>query len=305
MRAISLADLQIRCDEHQVVVAGGMESMSNAPYLLRKARFGYRFGDGTVEDMMISDGLLCALEGVQMGTHGDNVAAEEGVGREIQDAWALRSHQRAIAAQDSGRRADEIVPIQITTRKSTTLEETDEGPRRDTSAEALANLDPAFNVGGTVTAGNAPGINDGAAAVVVTSDAWASAHGLKALATIVSQAEAAWGPAYLAYTPAMAGEIALKKAGISATDLALVEINEAFANVAYISSKRLGERDEIVNVNGGAVAMGHPIGASGARLVLTLVLELRRRGGGYGLAAICSGGGQGDAIVVHVDPKGL
>ena len=305
MRAVNLADLLIRSDEHQVIVAGGMESMSNAPYLLRKARFGYRFGDGIIEDMMINDGLLCALEGVQMGTHGDNVAAEEGVGREIQDAWALRSHQRAIAAQDSGRHGEEIAPIKIVTRKSTTLVDTDEAPRRDTSSEALAKLDPAFNVGGTVTAGNAPGVNDGAAALIVTSDAWAAELGHRPLATIVSQAEAAWGPAYLAYTPAMAAEIALRKAGIKASDLALVEINEAFANVAYVSAMRLGVSDEIVNVNGGAVALGHPIGASGARLVLTLVLELRRRGGGYGLAAICSGGGQGDAIIVHVDPKGL
>jgi acetyl-CoA C-acetyltransferase len=301
MRAIALADLQIRCGERRVLVAGGMESMSNAPYLLRKARSGYRFGDGVLEDMMISDGLQCAIEGVQMGTHGDNVAAEEGVGRQVQDAWALRSHQRAIAAQDAGRLGEEIVPIEIASRKATTVVDTDEPPRRDTSAEALAKLEPAFNVAGTVTAGNAPGVNDGAAAMVVTSFDWAKDHGIRPLATIVSQADAAWGPAYLAYTPAMAGEIALKKAGIKASDLSLVEINEAFANVAYVSARRLGVSEEIVNVNGGAVALGHPIGASGARIVLSLILELRRRGGGYGLAAICSGGGQGDALVVHVE----
>jgi acetyl-CoA C-acetyltransferase len=301
MRAINLADLQIRCGEHDVVIAGGMESMSNAPYLLRKARFGYRFGDGALEDMMVADGLFCAIEHVQMGTHGDNVAAEVGVGREEQDAWALRSHQRAIAAIDGGQFADEIVPIEIIDRKNPTIVDTDEAPRRDTNAAALAKLKPAFNETGTVTAGNAPGVNDGAAAVVMSSDVWAASKGITPLATIIGQGEAAWGPAYLAYTPAMAGEIALKKAGITAKDLSLVEINEAFANVAYTSMMRLGICDEIVNVNGGAVALGHPIGASGARIVLTLALELKRRGGGYGLAAICSGGGQGDAIVLRVE----
>jgi acetyl-CoA C-acetyltransferase len=301
MRAISLADLEIRAGEHNVIVAGGMESMSNAPYLLRKARFGYRIGGGALEDSMVSDGLRCALEDVQMGTHGDNVSAEEHVGREEQDAWALRSHQRAIAAQDAGRHGEEIVAVEIADRKGQTLIARDEAPRRDTSAEALAKLKPAFSPSGTVTAGNAPGVNDGAAAVVVTSEEWAAENGHAPLATILAHGEAAWGPAYLAYTPAMAGEIALKKAGITVKDLTLVEINEAFANVALIASRRLGVSDEIVNVNGGAVALGHPIGASGARIVLSLVLELRRRGGGYGLAAICSGGGQGDAIVVRVD----
>lgn len=300
MRAIGLADMQIRCGEHEVIVAGGMESMSNAPYLLRNARSGYRFGDGVLEDSAISDGLLCAIDHVQMGTHGDNVSAELGVGRAEQDSWALRSHQRAIAAQDSGRHADEIVPVVSIDKRGTTTVDTDEAPRRDTNSEAMARLKPAFSENGTVTAGNAPGVNDGAAALVVTSDEWAVAHGIVPLATIVAQAEAAWGPAYLALTPAMAGEIALKKAGITAADLKLVEINEAFANVAYVSSRRLGVSDEIVNVNGGAVALGHPIGASGARIILSLALELKRRGGGYGLAAICSGGGQGDAIVIHV-----
>jgi acetyl-CoA C-acetyltransferase len=251
--------------------------------------------------MILKYGQLCAIDHVQMGVHGDNVSAEEGVGREEQDAWALRSHQRALAAQDAGRFAEEIVPVEIADKKGTTTVDRDEAPRRDTSAEALARLKPAFSPDGTVTAGNAPGVNDGAAAVVVVSEDWAAAHGIKPLATIVGQGEAAWGPAYLAYTPAMAGERALKKAGITVRDLKLVEINEAFANVADIAARRLGVCEEIVNVNGGAVALGHPIGASGARLVLTLALELRRRGGGYGLAAICSGGGQGDAIVLHVD----
>jgi acetyl-CoA C-acetyltransferase len=301
MRAITLADLQVRCGEHDVIVAGGMESMSNAPYLLRKARFGYRFGDGTLEDMMIADGLFCAMERVQMGTHGDNVAAEVGCARDVQDAWALESHRRAIAAQDNGLFAEEITPVEVVDRKGTTVVDKDEAPRRDTSAEALGKLKPAFSESGTVTAGNAPGVNDGAAAVVVASKRWAERQGKKPLATVLGHGAAAWGPAYLAFTPAMAGAIALEKAGIKASDLALVEINEAFANVAHTSMQKLGVCAEIVNVNGGAVALGHPIGASGARIVLTLALELRRRGGGYGLAAICSGGGQGDAIVLHVD----
>lgn len=300
MRAITLADTLIRCEDHQVIVAGGMESMTNAPHILRGARAGYRFGNGTLEDMMIVDGLLCAIEDVQMGVHGDAVAAEVAIGREEQDAWALRSHLRAIAAQDSGRFADEIVPVEIIGKKGTTVVEHDEAPRRDTSAEALAKLKPAFTVSGTVTAGNAPGVNDGAAAVVVVSQEWARDHSVTPLATIVSHAAAAWGPAYLAFTPQMAADLALKKAGLTIDDIDLVEINEAFANVAMTSTKRLGIDPEIVNVNGGAVALGHPIGASGARIVLSLIYELKRRGGGRGLAAICSGGGQGDAIIVEV-----
>lgn len=300
MRAITLADTLIRCEDHQVIVAGGMESMTNAPHILRGARAGYRFGNGTLEDMMIVDGLLCAIEDVQMGVHGDAVAAEVAIGREEQDAWALRSHLRAIAAQDSGRFADEIVPVEIIGKKGTTVVEHDEAPRRDTSAEALAKLKPAFTVSGTVTAGNAPGVNDGAAAVVVVSQEWARDHSVTPLATIVSHAAAAWGPAYLAFTPQMAADLALKKAGLTIDDIDLVEINEAFANVAMTSTKRLGIDPEIVNVNGGAVALGHPIGASGARIVLSLIYELKRRGGGRGLAAICSGGGQGDAVIVEV-----
>lgn len=300
MRAITLADTLIRCEDHQVIVAGGMESMTNAPHLLRGARAGYRFGNGTLEDMMIVDGLLCAIEDVQMGVHGDTVAAEVELGREEQDAWALRSHLRAIAAQDSGRFAEEIVPVEIVGKKGTTIVEHDEAPRRDTNAEALAKLKPAFSSGGTVTAGNAPGVNDGAAAVVVSSAEWARDHSLTPMATIVSHAAAAWGPAYLAFTPQMAADLALKKAGLTIGDIDLVEINEAFANVAMTSTRRLGIDPEKVNVNGGAVALGHPIGASGTRIVLTLIHELKRRGGGRGLAAICSGGGQGDAIIVEV-----
>lgn len=300
MRAITLADTMIRCEDHQVIVAGGMESMTQAPHVLRGARAGYRMGHAQLEDLLISDGLTCAFDAVQMGTHGDNVAAEEGVGRAEQDAWALRSHVRAIAAQDAGRFAEEIVPVEIIDRKGTTVVDRDEAPRRDTSLEALARLKPIFCADGTVTAGNAPGVNDGAAAVIVTSDEWAREHGIAPMATILSHGVSAWGPAYLAYTPQMAADIALKKAGLTIADIDLVEINEAFSNVAMISSRRLGVDLDKVNVNGGAVALGHPVGASGARIVLTLMLELKRRGGGLGLAAICSGGGQGDAIVIQV-----
>ena len=301
MRAITLADSLIRLDEQDVVLAGGMESMSNAPYLLRKARSGYRMGDGVLEDMLMGDGLICAVEQVHMGIHAGNVAEEEALSREAQDAFALRSHQRAIAATDSGRFAEEIVPVDIVERKSTRRVEVDESPRRDTSAEALAKLRPAFAADQTVTAGNAPGVNDGAAATVVASADYAEAHGLKPLATILGHACAGWGPAYLALTPAMASELALKRAGLAVGDVDLWEINEAFASVPLISVSKLGIDLENVNVNGGAVALGHPIGASGSRLVITLINELRRRGGGIGVAAICSGGGQGDAIVLQVE----
>ena len=301
MRAVELADIEIRVGLHNVIVAGGMESMSQAPYLVRQGRSGYRFGHGVLEDLAVTDGLFCAIDHVQMGVHGDTVAAELGMGREEQDAWSLRSHDRAVAAQDSGRFADEIVLVEIKGKRESTLVDADEGPRRDTSVAALAKLKPVFTDDGTVTAGNAPGVNDGAAALVLSSARWAEANGRRPLATILSHAEAAWDAPYLALTPAMAGEIALKRAGLTVDDIDLFEINEAFANVALNASRKLGADPEKVNVNGGAVALGHPIGASGARIVLTLALELRRRGGGLGLAAICSGGGQGDAIVIRVD----
>jgi acetyl-CoA C-acetyltransferase len=259
-------------------------------------------GNATLEDMMISDGLICALEGCHMGIHGGRVAAEERVTREQQDCWALRSHERAIAAQDRGIFAEEIVPVEIVDKRGNrTIVDRDEAPRRDTSLEALAKLPPAFDPELDVTAGNAPGVNDGAAAVVVASADWARQRGIKPLAKILAHAAAAWGPAYLAYTPQMAAEKALAKAGMTIHDVDLVEINEAFASVTLISARRLGVDLDKVNVNGGAVALGHPIGASGARLILTLALELRRRGGGIGLAAICSGGGQGDAVIIEVE----
>jgi acetyl-CoA C-acetyltransferase len=301
MRAITLADTLIKVGDHKIIATGGMESMSNAPYILRKARSGYRAGDGVLEDMMIGDGLTCAVAGCHMGVHGSNVAAEEHVDREAQDAWALRSHNRAIAAIDGGRFGEEIVPVRIEGKRGETVVDTDEGPRRDTSAEALAKLRPAFEADGTVTAGNAPGVNDGGAALIVTEAAWANERGLAPLGHILGHGTAAWDVPYLAYTPAMAAEIALRRAGLTVADLDLVEINEAFANVAIIASRRIGVSDDKVNVNGGAIALGHPLAASGTRIVLSLMLELRRRGGGIGLAAICSGGGQGDALVVRVD----
>jgi acetyl-CoA C-acetyltransferase len=300
MRAITLADSLIRVGDYQVILAGGMESMSNAPYLLRKARTGYRMGDGVLEDMMFGDGLMCAVAGCHMGIHGGNVAAEENVSREEQDCWALRSHQRAVAAQDSGDIASEIVPVEIATKSGVSAVDHDEAPRRDTSPEALARLKPAFAADGTVTAGNAPGVNDGAAAVVVSSAEWAVSRGLAPRATILAHGEAAWDVPYLAYTPAMAAEKALCKAGMKPSDVDLWEINEAFASVSLISARRLGIDVDRVNVHGGAVALGHPIGASGTRIVITLIEELRRRGGGIGVAAICSGGGGGDAIVLEV-----
>ncbi|MFN8592938.1 MAG: acetyl-CoA C-acetyltransferase [Thermomicrobiales bacterium] len=300
MRAVTLAESLIRAGDYNVILAGGMESMSNAPYLLRQARTGYRMGDGVLEDMMIGDGLCCAVAGVHMGIHGGNVSAEEGVTREEQDAWSLRSHQRAVAAQDSGRFEREIVAVEVPARGAPVVVNQDEAPRRDTSAEALARLKPAFDPSGTVTAGNAPGVNDGAAALVVTNQDWATAQGLSPRARIIAHAEAAWDVPYLAYTPAMAAEKALAKAKLKASDVDLWEINEAFASVPIISARRLGIDLDRANVNGGAVALGHPIGASGARVVLTLIEELRRRGGGIGVAAICSGGGGGDAIVLEV-----
>ncbi len=301
MRAITLADSMIRAGDYRVIAAGGMESMSNAPYIVRQGRYGYRMGDGVFEDMMISDGLMCALDSCHMGIHGGNVAAEEQVSREEQDAWALRSHQRAVSAIATGRMAREIAPVEVPGRKGqVAVVDTDEAPRADTSAEALAKLRPAFDPASTVTAGNAPGVNDGAASIVVASESWARDNGITPRATVLGHAASAWDAPYLAYTPAMAIETALERAGVSVDAVDLFEINEAFASVTLISSQRLGLDLEKVNVNGGAVALGHPIGASGARIVITLIQELEERGGGIGVAAICSGGGQGDAIVIKV-----
>jgi acetyl-CoA C-acetyltransferase len=292
IRAVEIADQMIRAGDHDVIVTGGMESMSNAPYLLKKARFGYRLGDGTLIDSMTYDGLTSTFDKRHMVQQASFVSRELGISREDQDKWALRSHERATRAIDSGLFEDEIVPVDEVT--------TDEGPRRDTSLEQLAALKPVFDPEGTTTAGNAPGVNDGAGAVIVTSEEFARKRGLEVLATIVSQAYVADDFAYLARTPARAGGRALEKAGKTIDDVERVELNEAFSSVVLNSTKMLGADPEKVNVNGGAVALGHPIGASGARIVATMVHELRRNGGGLGLAAICSGGGQGDALLLDV-----
>ena len=301
LRAVNLADMAIRLGDLATVVAGGMESMSGAPYLVKGARWGLRMGDTPLIDAVVHDGLLCSFGQCHMGVYGSTVAAEFGVTREQQDAWAFRSHQRAVAARENGRFREEIAPVAVTDRKGrVTLVDADEGPRPDTSLEKLAALRPAFQSDGTVTAGNAPGLNDGAAALVLMDRELAIQRGLTPLATIVSQGQVSEAPPYLHTVPAHAGQVALKKAGLKAEDLALLEINEAFASVTLVSTSLLGVSPEKVNVNGGAVALGHPIGASGARILLTLIHELRKRGGGYGLAAICSGGGQGEATIVHV-----
>jgi acetyl-CoA C-acetyltransferase len=292
IRAVEIADQMIRAGDVQVVVAGGMESMSNAPYVLKKARFGYRLGDGTLIDLMTHDGLVSTFDNRHMVEQASFVSRELGISREEQDRWALRSHERAVKAIDEGRFEDEIVPVGDFA--------VDEGPRRDTSIEKLARLKPVFDPEGTTTAGNAPGVNDGAGALVVTSEEFARRRGLEVLATIVSQGYVADEFAYLARTPAKAGGIALERAGKKIDDVERVEINEAFSSVALNSVAMLGADPERVNVNGGAVALGHPIGASGARILATMIHELHRNGGGLGLAAICSGGGQGDAVLVEV-----
>ena len=292
VRAVQIADQMIRAGDHSVVVAGGMESMSNAPYILKQARFGYRLGDGVLVDSMVHDGLTSTFDQRHMVQQASFVARELGITREEQDGWALRSHERAAHAIDNGLFADEVVPVADVA--------VDEGPRRDTSLEKLAKLKPVFDPEGTTTAGNAPGVNDGAGALVVTSEDFARKRGLEILATIVSQAYVADDFAYLARTPAKAGEIALAKAGKTIDDVERVELNEAFSSVTLHSTKLLGADPERVNVNGGAVALGHPIGASGARILSTMIYELRRNGGGLGLAAICSGGGQGDALLIEV-----
>jgi acetyl-CoA C-acetyltransferase len=292
IRAVEIADQMIRAGDHSVIVAGGMESMSNAPYLLKKARFGYRLGDGMLVDSMIHDGLTSTFDNLHMVAQASFVSRELGISREEQDRWALRSHERAVHAIDNGLFEDEIVPVGEM--------EADEGPRRDTSYEKLSRLKPVFDPEGTTTAGNAPGVNDGAGALVVTSEEFARKRGLEVLATIVSQAYVADDFAFLARTPAKAGARALEKAGRTIDDVERVELNEAFSSVVVHSAKMLGADAEKVNVNGGAVALGHPIGASGARILGTMIHELRRNGGGLGLAAICSGGGQGDALLIEV-----
>jgi acetyl-CoA C-acetyltransferase len=300
IRAAGILDAAIRAGDVEVALAGGMESMSNAPYLLKGARFGYRMGDGAALDAMINDGLTNPFSGKHMAHEASEVAAELEMTRADMDRWSLRSHELALKATEEGRLPEEIVPVTVKGRKGDTVVAVDESPRPGTTLEALAALKPIFMKDGTHTAGNAPGVNDGAGALVLASSDWAAANGKTPLATIVAQAQIADDFPYLARTPANAALAALGKAGLTADEIDLWEINEAFASVTLNSIRMLGIDEEKVNVNGGAVALGHPIGASGARILGSLALELQRRGGGRGVAAICSGGGQGDAVIIEV-----
>jgi acetyl-CoA C-acetyltransferase len=300
LRASVILDQAIRAGDVQVGVGGGMESMSKAPYLLPQARFGYRMGDAKMLDAMVHDGLTNPFSGKQMFVEATEVGEELEMTRADLDRWALRSHELALKATDEGRMAEEIVSVTVKGRKEDTVVEVDEGPRRGSSLEALAKLPGLVGKEGSHTAGNSPGVNDGGGALVLSSDEWAQANGKEILAEIVTHAQSANDFAYLATTPASAAKKALEKAGLQPGDIDVWEINEAFASVTLNSIRMLGIDEERVNVNGGAVALGHPIGASGARILGSLVYELRRRGGGYGCAAICSGGGQGDAVILKV-----
>ena len=300
VRAAVLLDQAIRAGDVEVGVGGGMESMSRAPYVLPGARFGFRMGDAQALDAMVHDGLTNPFSGKQMYVEATEVGDELELTRPDLDRWALRSHERALQATDDGRMADEIVPVTVKGRRGDTLVEVDEAPRRNSSLEALARLPGLVGPEGSHTAGNSPGVNDGAGALVLASDEWAQANGREVLAEVVAHAQSANDFAYLATTPGTAAMRALDKAGLQPSDIDLWEINEAFASVTLNTIRMLQIEEDRVNVNGGAVALGHPIGASGARILGALVHELRRRGGGLGCAAICSGGGQGDAVVLRV-----
>jgi acetyl-CoA C-acetyltransferase len=301
MRTVGLADQAIRAGDLEIGVAGGMESMSNAPYLLPGARFGFRMGDATAIDAMTHDGLTNPFTEKQMINEASEVSNELEITRPDMDRWAARSHELAAKATDEGRLAEEIVSVTVKSRKAETVVEADEAIRADSTIETLAKLPAIGGDDATHTAGNAPGVNDGAAAVVIASEEWASANGRQPLARVLAYGTVADDFPYLARTPARAAQQALDKISKSADEIDLWEINEAFASVALNSVRMLGVDDEKVNVNGGAIALGHPIGASGARIVGALIHELRRRGGGLGCAAICSGGGQGDAIIIEVN----
>ena len=312
LKALMLGAAEIRAGDADVVVAGGMESMSRAPYLLDRARFGYRLGDGTLRDGAIVDGLWCSFDDCHMGTHAERTAIRESVSRADQDAFALRSHESAVAAADAGRFADEIVPVTVADAKGReTVVEADETPRRDSTPEALARLRPAFpppvdaegdGDAGTVTAGNAPGLSDGAAATVLVRRSDADRLRLRPLARIVGYAQAEVAPRWLFLAPIEGVRRLVERTGVDLGDVDLVELNEAFAAQALADIRGLGLDPERVNVNGGAIALGHPIGASGARIVATLVHELRRRDGRYGIAALCLGGGGSVAMLVEAEP---
>jgi acetyl-CoA C-acetyltransferase len=299
LSAIALADQLIRAGEVEVVVAGGMESMTGAPYLIPDARFGSRMGDATIVDSMIHDGLWSTFTDRHMGDTSDDLNDEFQISRDEQDAWAERSHRRAHEAWEAGRFAHEVVPVEVPRPKGDpAVVARDEGIRPDATVDSLARLKPAFRSDGTITAGNASQISDGAAAVVVTSPAKADELGLEPIAEVVAHGMSAERYAYLHTVPALALQNALKKAGRDVHDLGVIEVNEAFASVALNATRMLGASEELVNPNGGAVALGHPIGASGARLVLTAALEMRRRGADLAGATLCGGGGQGDALIV-------
>ena len=301
MTAIAMADRSVRLGEASFVIAGGMESMSNAPYLTPSARWGARMGDAQLIDVMMHDGLWCAFDHCAMGESSDSKNAALGISREQQDAWAAESHRRAMLAVEAGAFDNEIVPVLVPQRKGDPVAvKLDEGIRPDTTVESLSRLRPAFSPEGTTTAANASQISDGAAAVIVADRAAAEAAGLPILAEIVAYGQVGGPDATLQERPAEALSLALKKAGMSPGDLDLVEINEAFASVALWSAHMLDLDHDKVNVNGGAVALGHPIGATGARLIVTLVNEMKRRGGGIGAATLCGGGGQGDALIIKV-----
>jgi acetyl-CoA C-acetyltransferase len=301
MRAVTLGDLRIRAGDGDIILAGGMESMSQAPYLVEanSARFGKRMGHVEFKDAMLQDGLECPMTSVHMAVHGAKTAEEFHISRADQDAWAYRSHQRAVKAMQDGRFAKEILPVEVPQgRGKTQTVDKDEAPRADTTLEALQGLKPVFYEKGTITAGNAPGVNDGAAVLLIMSANKAKELGLKPLAKIVAHASIGQDVPYLCTVPALAMEKALKKANMTVDQLDLIEINEAFAAVALNSMRMLGVNPEKVNVNGGAIALGHPIGASGARILLTLAREMERSGAKYGAAAICSGTAQGDCVIL-------
>lgn len=299
LKSVMLAAQAIRAGDAQLLVAGGTESMSNAPYLLPGARAGYRMGDAQVVDSMVKDGLWCAFCDTHMGVTAENIAERYTLTRAEQDEFSAWSQQKAVAAIESGRFKDEIVPVEVRTRKGTVTFDTDEFPRKGTTTEVLAKLRPAFKKDGTVTAGNASGINDGAAAMVVASASRASDLGLTPMARVLSYASAGVDPAVMGLGPIDATRRALERAGLTVADMDLIEANEAFAAQSLAVARTLDFPDDRLNVNGGAVALGHPIGASGARILVTLLYELQKRGGRYGLATLCIGGGQGVAMVVE------
>jgi len=299
LKSIMLATQAIRLGDAEIVIAGGMESMSRAPYLLEKARFGYRMGDGQLIDEMIHGGLTDVFESCHMGITAENICSDYHLTREELDAFALESQRRALHAIENGTFRDEIVPVEVPGKKGSTIFDTDQQPRADATAEALAKLRPAFKQGGMVTAGNSSGINDGAAAVVVMSRKKADQLGLKPMASIRSYASAGVEPRIMGMGPVPATKLALEKAGLKLANIDLVEANEAFAAQSVAVGKELGFDRAKLNVNGGAIALGHPIGASGTRILVTLLYEMQRRQSHYGLATLCIGGGQGVAMIVE------